>query len=260
MTHSSAFVGGRISGRPPFRSTWRGLAVLWALLALVGLVSLPVPAAEAKTATVTDARNGPASADIVKARYVNGERAARVSIRIRRLSKTGRFTAIVGPPGSDVFYLVKITRHADGKVAKTFSSALEDRRESRDCAMAARWNLRTDKVTVTIPQSCLNFGRFMTSYWFDARFRHAGHRDLANGKVVGRGDTPGCVTRAEFKSVHHGERKNRVREHLDTVGTPAGGFAGGLTRAYRSCSGGPGYGISYDGLTGRVVEKVKVHA
>jgi hypothetical protein len=49
-------------------------------------------------------------------------------------------------------------------------------------------------------------------------------------------DTPGCVTRAEFARIDIGVTKRRVHAIFDTAGRFGDGFAGGYTRAYRSCA------------------------
>ncbi len=49
-------------------------------------------------------------------------------------------------------------------------------------------------------------------------------------------DTPGCVTRAEFAKIDVGVTKRHVRTIFDTRGRFGDGFAGGYTRAYRSCA------------------------
>ena len=77
-------------------------------------------------------------------------------------------------------------------------------------------------------------------------------------------DTPGCVTKTEFRAVKKGDKKMRVHRIFDTRGEFADGFAGGYTRWYPSCravaSGGSDAGayVSYQWLkdgTFRVVEK-----
>ena len=49
-------------------------------------------------------------------------------------------------------------------------------------------------------------------------------------------DTPTCVTRNEFQSIHRGMAKTRVNAIFDTYGVFADGFAGGYTRRYRVCN------------------------
>jgi len=74
-------------------------------------------------------------------------------------------------------------------------------------------------------------------------------------------DTPRCVTHREYLQVRKGMTKARVHQIFDIRGEFAGGFAGGYTRFYGSCAarriggGDGGAGVSYDGWTGRVVEK-----
>ena len=71
-----------------------------------------------------------------------------------------------------------------------------------------------------------------------------------------------CVTKHEWRHAKVGMRKARVHAIFDTRGTFADGFAGGYTRRYRPCAWGGGTDVrlyvSYDGWTGRVVEKRRV--
>lgn len=48
-------------------------------------------------------------------------------------------------------------------------------------------------------------------------------------------DTPGCVTKKEYRKVHRGMTKRRVHRIFDTRGWFADGGAGGYSRVYRSC-------------------------
>jgi hypothetical protein len=48
-------------------------------------------------------------------------------------------------------------------------------------------------------------------------------------------DTPGCVTKKEYRKVHKGMTKMRVHRILDTRGWFADGAGGGFSRAYLSC-------------------------
>ena len=72
-------------------------------------------------------------------------------------------------------------------------------------------------------------------------------------------DTPGCVTRTEFRKVHHGMKKQRVHAIFDTFGAFFDGHAGGYTRIYNVCQ--PGYYVvvtyrgEHDGRPARVINK-----
>ena len=73
------------------------------------------------------------------------------------------------------------------------------------------------------------------------------------------GGSSSCVTQHEWRHVKKGMRKARVHAIFDTRGVFADGFAGGYTRRYRPCAWNGGTDVrlyvSYDGRTGRVVEK-----
>lgn len=50
-------------------------------------------------------------------------------------------------------------------------------------------------------------------------------------------DTPGCVTRAEFRQVHDGMTKGLVHRIFDTAGHRESIGSGGESREYRTCAG-----------------------
>jgi hypothetical protein len=62
-------------------------------------------------------------------------------------------------------------------------------------------------------------------------------------------DTPGCVTRSEFRQVHRGMPKSRVHRIFDTRGFADSGGAGGYTRVYLSCDGVHAIYIEYNALS-----------
>jgi len=49
-------------------------------------------------------------------------------------------------------------------------------------------------------------------------------------------DTPGCVTKKEYRKIHKGMTKKRVHRIFDTRGWLADGAGGGFSRAYLSCN------------------------
>lgn len=73
------------------------------------------------------------------------------------------------------------------------------------------------------------------------------------------GGASSCVTQHEWRHAKVGMRKARVHAIFDTRGTFADGHAGGYTRRYRPCAWNGGTDVrlyvTYDGWTGRVVEK-----
>jgi len=58
-------------------------------------------------------------------------------------------------------------------------------------------------------------------------------------------DTPGCVTRNEFYSVHKGMRMSRVHNIWDTRGRVTARDVGVQDRAYRICHAGQGVYAEY---------------
>lgn len=55
--------------------------------------------------------------------------------------------------------------------------------------------------------------------------------------VTAQADTPGCVTRAEYRHVQRGFSKARVHHIFDTRGKFAYGSSGyGFTRDYKTCT------------------------
>ena len=77
---------------------------------------------------------------------------------------------------------------------------------------------------------------------------------MALGVVAGpaSGDTPGCVTRGEYKKVKKGWSKKRVKRVFDTGGKLFSDFSGTTTRKYKACGGGTVY-VDYE--NGRVTGK-----
>jgi hypothetical protein len=67
--------------------------------------------------------------------------------------------------------------------------------------------------------------------------------------TVAQADTPGCVTRAEYRHVHKGTTKHRVAVIFDTAGKrEAIAHSGGYTeeiRTYKTCSRYSAVAISY---------------
>jgi hypothetical protein len=66
---------------------------------------------------------------------------------------------------------------------------------------------------------------------------------------VAQADTPGCVTRAEYRHVHKGMTKHRVAHIFDTAGKrEAYATSGGYTaeiRSYKTCRRYSAVAISY---------------
>jgi|RhiMetdeSRZDD1v2_1073273.scaffolds.fasta_scaffold15004_14 hypothetical protein len=64
-------------------------------------------------------------------------------------------------------------------------------------------------------------------------------------------DTPGCVTKKEYRKIHKGMTKKRVHRIFDTRGWFADGGAGGYSRAYLSCDHRHEADIEYSTLQGK---------
>jgi hypothetical protein len=69
-------------------------------------------------------------------------------------------------------------------------------------------------------------------------------------------DTPGCVTRAEYRAVHKDDSIARVHRIFDTDGRKIGGAKGGgfasQVRSYRTCRALSSVVIQYDRSRGTI--------
>lgn len=230
--------------------------------ALVGATVLTTtltsgPAA-ARTVHVRDGHDAPADADITSVTYRDQETTAGMTVRVRDLRRTGTLVARIAVPDSDVSYEATVRVHPDGSLDKRLELVTPVSRKKRPCTIVAAWSPRTNAVAVEVPQRCLRFGQFLSRHWMQASLSVAGGRDDARGTVVGRGDSPGCATAAEIRSVHRGYPKARVHAILDTAGRFGDGAAGGYSRLYRSCSGGKPWFVEYRGTTNTVVDTGRV--
>jgi hypothetical protein len=225
----------------------------WALAgAAVLTTSLAAGPAAARTVEVSDGRDVPAGADLTSATYRNGEARVQVTAHVRALRHTGRVVALVGEPDSDTVYHATVWPRPDGTVGTRLELVTNGSRSPRSCAITATWSVRTSTVEVSVPQSCLQFGRFLERHYVQVRTSAAGGRDVARGVVVGRGSSPGCATAGEIHGLHRGDTRARVHALLDTAGRFGDGAAGGYSRIYRSCSGGRPWYVDYDGTTDRL--------
>jgi hypothetical protein len=91
---------------------------LGALLTAAAVTAVPSVAATARSITVTDARNTPASVDVTSVTYRNGETSAGGAIRVRDLRRSGSLVPRIGPPDSDVMYYVTAWIRPDNTVGK----------------------------------------------------------------------------------------------------------------------------------------------
>jgi hypothetical protein len=235
-----------------------GLGALATALALTA--SLPAGSASALTVRTSDPRNSPAGVDITSATYRNGESSARATVHVRDLHRAGTFRLKVGPVDSDVMYFATVRVKKDGGLAKRFAFVTDTGSAKRSCRFAARWSASRNLIRVSVPHTCLRFGRFLTTEWFRASLRVGTHTDAAAGRNVGRGSSPGCATSAEIGHIRNGMTRARAQAILDTAGHFGDGGAGGYSRVYRSCGGGRGWFVEYDGRTNQVIGKGRVRA
>jgi hypothetical protein len=227
---------------------------LWAVVATTVLTTtLPSGSAAAKTAHVRDPRDAPANVDITSVIYRNQETSAGVTVHARDLQRTGTLVTVIAVPESDFSYEATVSVHSDGSLDKRLELVTPGTRRQRPCAMVAAWSPRTNAVALSVPHRCLRFGRFLSRHFMQATLIVSGSRDEARGVDVGRGDSPGCATAAEIRSLHRGYPKARVHAILDTAGRFGHGAAGGYSRVYQSCSGGKPWFVEYRGTTDRLV-------
>lgn len=77
--------------------------------------------------------------------------------------------------------------------------------------------------------------------------------------AVAQADTPGCVTKREFRKVHNGMSKTRIHRILDTRGKQSSIFTSGgdryESREYRSCRAPSWSMVSVDYENNRVSGK-----
>jgi len=225
----------------------------WVLAGAAVLTSsLVAGPAAALTVEVRDGRDVPASADLTSATYRDGEALVQVTAHVRALRPGGRVVALVGAPDSDTVYYATVRPRPDGSVGTRLELVTDVSRSPRACAIAATWSVRTSTVEVSVPQSCLRFGRFLEQHYVQVRMSADGGRDATRGVDVGRGSSPGCATAGEIRGLRRGEPKARVHARLDTAGRFGDGAAGGYSRTYRSCSGGRAWYVDYDGTTDRL--------
>jgi hypothetical protein len=231
------------------------MAATSVMIAAVCLALLPGSAAQARTASVADPVNANARADIRAVSYTNREFSTTVTVKVRSLGATGRLSAWIAQPDSDVLYLATVRRTTTGALIRRLDYVTNVRSYRRACPVAASWSRSTNLIRVTLPHSCLRFGSFLTHHWFRAHFNYGAANDDAASRVVGRGDSPGCVTSAEFRRVVRGHALGVVHGVFDTAGRFADGAAGGYSRLYRQCGTSSQYWVEYNGLTHRVTAK-----
>jgi hypothetical protein len=236
------------------------LVVLIAGTLTLAIVALDSGTADARMVRVADALDTPPGLDVSSVTYRNQESAAGATVRVRNLHRAGSMQLRIGPPNSDVLYYVTVWPRASGSVGQRLEYSTNTSTEVRACRFDATWSAPNDVISVSVPHTCLSFGRFLTHEWFRATMRLNGRADVASGVVVGRGSSPGCASVAEIRSVRNGLTRRRVNAILDTSGRFGDGGAGGYSYVYRNCGGGRGWYVEYEGDTGRVIGKGRVRS
>ncbi len=156
-----------------------------------------------------------------------------MTAHVRALRQSGRVVALVGAPDSDVVYYATVWPRSDGTVGTRLELVTDVSRSPRDCAISATWSVREDTVEVSVPQSCLQFGRFLEQHYVQVRMsdrrrsgRHArgGRRAGQQPRLRDRRRDPAPAPRCQPKA--------RVHALLDTAGRFGDGAAGGYSRIY----------------------------
>ena len=76
---------------------------------------------------------------------------------------------------------------------------------------------------------------FSTQEYFSSRFQAGGFTDEGPIDVVGRGGSPGCVTRGEFRAARIGMTRQNVHQRWDTTGHFRLRMGSTENRGYRIC-------------------------
>jgi hypothetical protein len=242
----------------PTSTPRRLLTAALTVAVVTGLPTANAPTVAAKKITMTDARDAPARSDIVSATYANNETRVVTTVRFRDLKNAGTLRVSYGIPYSDAIYDATVQVRRNGKLARRLTYNTNVSTTVAPCNFEASWSARKNVVTVSMPHSCLDFGRFMKRYWIATKFGSGKATDSGPERIVRRGDTPGCATAAEIRKVRVGRTKAQVHANLDTAGRFGDGGAGGYSRVYANCGGGGGWFVEYDGWTGTVIGKGRV--
>lgn len=212
--------------------------------------------ASALDMTRSDPIDAPAGADIRSVTYRDREFTASAAVRVRDLQRSGSMElAVAHGEGTDQWPVATAWIRRDGSLGKRFESQGNFGRAPLRCPhLGANWSSARNIVTITIPHSCLKLG--FTRHAFSATMRAGGRTDRTTWRQIGRGSSPGCVTRTEFTSIKKGFTKQRVEALFDTRGRldePNPGQA----KVYRICGVGEGAYVVYRHSVGawRVAEK-----
>jgi hypothetical protein len=142
----------------------------------------------------------------------------------------------MAPPDSDIDYEAVVWIKSDGTLGKRMRFATAVTVETVRCKFSASWSASRNKIRLSVPQTCLRNLGFLTRTYMFAWMRTSGHADATAARVVGRGSSPGCVTRAEFDSVRLETSRDRTHAARDTVGrVQNGNGTRDQQRQYRVC-------------------------
>lgn len=214
-----------------YRRRPRALFVAGISLALIAVAG-PTSALSMR---VADPRNTSASVDVTSIRYRNSEYTFAAVFRVRDLLRTGSAELYVGPPASDFGYVATAWVRADNTIGRRFQYEGDAGRSPARCSgFRASWSAANNYVSLTVPQSCVKIG-FQTRAYFQGTMRARGHTDRLAMRLVGRGSSPGCVTRTEFYAARNGMTMSRVHAMWDTVGHFRFTQMGVQNRGYKMC-------------------------
>lgn len=137
-------------------------AITLVLLALVAGLLAAAPA-QAATRSVDDPRgDAPRAVDIVGATIDNSDTRMSGKVRIRDLGQLGRI--VVGWSDGEDGFGVTIEKRRRGKAKATFSRTRNGNSRAVKCAGASvGWNLKGNRVSFDVPQSC--FGSELPGSW-----------------------------------------------------------------------------------------------
>jgi hypothetical protein len=176
-------------------------------------------AARAVAVWADDPSDAPAGADITSVRFRNGELTTGTIVHVRGLQRSGRLALVIAKPHSqDARYEAQVWIDPDGTLVKRLVLVGEGSMTTVPCpGLTTSWT-SGGSIPVTVPHSCLPELGFNTQEYYAVQFRAGGVTDTGPARVVGRGGSPGCVTRGELGAARLGMTRQQVHEHWDTPG------------------------------------------
>lgn len=212
---------------------------------VVALVMTLPSLAHAKSIARGDALDAAARVDITRVTYTNREFTVSTRVKVENLRRMGTLRLKVAPRDTDIAYIASVAVRSDGTLKRHLRFSSLGRSYPSSCRVGAMWSAGKDVARISVPHSCLKFGRFHTRYYMKTWLRSGEARDHAAARTVGRGDTPGCATKTEVGRLKKGMAKAHVHARLDTTGRFGDGGGGGYSRIYRSCFGGEPWILEY---------------